>query len=260
MTGNLERTELTNCIEDNEGCWIKFRPHLMELRYRIIAVIAYLTISVTAGFVFARRIYDWFLYPLPEGTTLHYFAPTEAFFTDLKIAMFAGIVVTVPFLLYQIWRFIAPGLTKSEKCVVKVVMPWLIVLFLCGACFTFFVVVPAGLSILLNWGGDRLTPVISVGRYFGFLFGLLIAGGVLFELPVLLAGLARLGLITRKVLITHFKSAVVVILILAAVLTPSPDAFTMMMLAIPIILLYLLSIVIVGVVTPIGGVRSDKDV
>lgn len=257
MTDNSKSREQVATTEDNEGCWAKFRPHLIELRYRLIFIVAFLTLSVAAGFIFARSIYDWFLYPLPEGTTLHYFAPTEAFFTDFKIALFAGITLTAPVVLFQIWRFVAPGLTKPEKSVVKSILPWVVILFFCGACFTFFIVVPAGLEILLNWGGDRLTPVISVGRYFGFLFGLLIAGGFLFELPVLLAGLARLGMVTRSVLLRHFKSAVIIILILAALLTPSPDAFTMMLLAVPIILLYLVSIFIVGIVKPVGGVRSE---
>ncbi len=245
-------------LSDNLGCWAKFKPHLVELRYRIVCVALFLIFSVVTAFVFARKIYNYCIYPLPQGTTLHFFAPTEAFFTDMKIAVVAGVVISIPFLFFHIWRFVAPGLTSSERRVVKAILPWIFILFMCGAAFTFFIVVPAGLGILLNWGGDRLTPVISVGRYFGFLFGLLIAGGVLFELPVLLAGLARLGLITSAILVKQFKSDVVIILILAALLTPSPDAFTMLLLAVPIILLYLISIIIVSAIKPIGSESMEK--
>jgi sec-independent protein translocase protein TatC len=245
-------------LDDNAGCLTKFGPHLAELRYRIVATLVFLTAAVCIAFAFARRIYELLLYPLPEGTTLHFFAPTEAFFTDFKIALVAGIAVTIPFALYHIWRFVAPGLTSAEKRVVLSTIPWMLGLFVVGVVFSFFVVVPSGLLILLGWGGDRLIPVISVGRYFGFLFGLLIAGGLLFELPVVIAALARLGLVTPATLLKHSRTAIVIILLFSAVLTPSPDAFTMLLLAVPIMLLYFASVFIAGMFKPIGDHGRER--
>ncbi len=233
------------------GCWAEVYPHLVELRYRIFAIIGFLVLAFVLSFVFVKRIFDFLLYPLGEEISLHYFAVPEAFLTDIKIALFASLILTAPFALFHLWRFISPGLLENERRVVRGVIPWLFVLFILGAVFTFFVVAPAGVHILLGWGRERFPPVLSVGRYFSFLFGLVVAGGVLFELPVVLLGLAKLGWVTRASLLKHFKTAIVVILILSAVLTPSPDAFTMLLLAGPIILLYLVSVQLVAFVKPI---------
>ena len=245
-------------IAERIGCWAEMYPHLVELRIRIFAVIGFLILAFIASFVFVKRIFDYLLYPLGAGTSLHYFAVPEAFITDIKIALFTALVLTVPVLLFHIWRFIAPGLLENERRVVRNVIPWLFVLFLLGAAFTFYVVAPAGVHILIGWGGERLDPVLSVGRYFSFLFGLVVAGGVLFELPVVLVGLAKLGWVTRASLLKHFKTAIVIILILSAILTPSPDAFTMLLLAGPIIVLYFLSVLLVGMVRPFEEAESAR--
>ena len=254
---NEQGRDNAQSLEANAGCFTKFAPHLAELRYRIVATLIFFVCSVCVAFAFARRIYEWLLYPLPEGTTLHFFAPTEAFFTDFKIAVVAALAIAIPFALIQIWRFIAPGLKPSERRVILSSLPWMLGLFGLGAVFSFFAVVPAGLRILLGWGGDRLTPVISVGRYFGFLFGLLIAGGLLFELPVVIAALARLCLVTPASLIKHSRTAIVIILVFSAVLTPSPDAFTMMLLAAPIILLYFASALIARFFKPVEDGQAE---
>lgn len=253
MTAN-DRKETsfdTGDVGERIGCWAEMYPHLVELRVRLFAVIGFLIIAFIASFVFVKRIFDFLLYPLGEEISLHYFAVPEAFLTDIKIALFTALVLTAPVVLFHIWRFISPGLMENERRVVRGVIPWLFILFVAGAAFTFYVVAPAGVHILLGWGRERFIPVLSVGRYFGFLFGLVVAGGVLFELPVVLVGLAKLGWVTRASLLKHFKTAVVLILILSAVLTPSPDAFTMLLLAGPIILLYLISVQLVALVKPI---------
>ncbi|MCD6120101.1 twin-arginine translocase subunit TatC [bacterium] len=238
---------------ESKGIWHEMYPHFAELRYRIFMIIGWFLAACIASFVLVKPIFRLLTYPLPDDFSLYFFAPAEAFFTDIKIAVITGLIATGPAILFHLWRFISPGLRKKEKRVVLLVLPWTVILFIAGSIFTFFIVVPAGLSILLGWGKERITPVLSVGRYFSFLFGLLIAGGLLFELPIVLTGMAKLGWVTRSTLVKHLRTAIVVILILAAILTPSPDAFTMLLLSGPIILLYLLSIIIVGLVKPLDS-------
>ncbi|MEP0814642.1 MAG: twin-arginine translocase subunit TatC [bacterium] len=234
------------------GCWQEMKPHLVELRNRILATIAFFALAFAAGFYYAEFIFDLLVYPLPEGLRLNYFGVAEAFFTDVKLAAAAALIVSTPVFLFHVWRFVEPGLKRHEKRIILSTVPWAMFLFVAGGVFTYFAVAPAGLKILLGWGADRYDPVLSVGRYTSFLIGLLLAGALLFELPVVLVGLAKLGFVTRASLIKHSRTAVVLILILAAVLTPSPDAFTMLVLSGPIILLYFLSVLFVGFVKPAG--------
>lgn len=230
------------------GCWQEFYPHLVELRVRIFATLAWFIAATVAAFIFRSPIYEFLIRPLPDDINLNVFGVTEAFFTDIKIAVVVGLLATLPAAIFHTWRFIAPALKPHEKRIAFSVLPWVLILFAAGVLFTFLVVVPKGLGILLGWGGDRYEDELAVGLYFSFLFGLLFAGGILFELPVLLVGLAKLGWVDRPLLIKHFRTAVIIILFLSALLTPSPDAFTMFLLAGPIILLYIVSIFLVGAV------------
>lgn len=237
---------------EKPGCWVELRPHLVELRGRIVFIFVFFAAASVAGFLCAKWIYAALIYPLPPDVTLNFFGVAEAFFTDVKIGVAAALVLSVPVAGYQLWRFVSPGMKPYEKRIITGTVPWVALLFAIGALFTFFFVAPAGLTILLGWGRDRLTPVISVGKYTSFLFGLILAGGVLFELPVVMVALAKLGFVTRETLLRHARTAVVIILFAAAILTPSPDAFTMLILAVPIIALYFGGIVLVGFVKPAG--------
>jgi len=172
-----------------------------------------------------------------------------AFFVALKVSFFAGILMALPVILWQLWLFIAPGLYEHEK---KMVLPFVVggsVMFLVGVLFAYYIVTPFGFQFLITFGSFLYTPLINIEDYVGFFTKIMLGFGIAFELPVIAYFLALLGLITDKTLKDFFKYAVVIIFLLAALLTP-PDVLTQLLMAGPLILLYGLSILIVRWVNP----------
>jgi len=181
-----------------------------------------------------------------------------AFFVALKVSFFAGILMAMPVILWQLWLFIAPGLYDNEK---KMVLPFVVggsVMFLIGVLFAYYVVTPFGFQFLITFGSFLYTPLINIEDYVGFFTKILIGFGIAFELPVLAYFLALLGLITDKTLKDYFKYAIVIIFLLAAFLTP-PDVLTQLLMAAPLILLYGLSILIVHYVNPYKPEEEEED-
>ncbi len=172
-----------------------------------------------------------------------------AFFVALKVSFFAGLLGALPFVLYQIWLFIAPGLYDNEK---KMILPFVLggsFMFMVGILFAYYVVTPFGFQFLITFGSFLYTPLINIEDYVGFFTKILMGFGIAFELPVIAYFLAVLGLVTDKTLKDFFKYAVIIIFVLAALLTP-PDVLTQLLMAVPLILLYGLSILIVKYVNP----------
>jgi sec-independent protein translocase protein TatC len=172
-----------------------------------------------------------------------------AFFVALKVSFFAAIIFAMPFILYQIWLFVAPGLYSHEK---KMILPFVIggsVMFLIGVLFAYYVVTPFGFQFLITFGSFLYTPLINIEDYVGFFTKIMVGFGIAFELPVFAYFLALMGLITDRTLKDFFKYAIVLIFILAAILTP-PDVLTQMLMAFPLIALYGVSILIVKMVNP----------
>jgi len=172
-----------------------------------------------------------------------------AFFVALKVSFFAGLLGALPFILYQIWLFVAPGLYSNEK---KMVVPFVIggsVMFFIGVVFAYYIVTPFGFQFLITFGSFLYTPFINIEDYVGFFTKIMLGFGVAFELPVFAYFLALLGMITDRTLIDFFKYAVVIIFVLAALLTP-PDILTQLLMAAPLIILYGASILIVRMVNP----------
>jgi len=172
-----------------------------------------------------------------------------AFFVALKVSFFAAIIFAMPFILYQIWQFVAPGLYSHEK---KMILPFVIggsVMFLVGVLFAYYVVTPFGFQFLITFGSFLYTPLINIEDYVGFFTKIMVGFGIAFELPVFAYFLGLLGLITDRTLKDFFKYAIVLIFILAAILTP-PDVLTQMLMAFPLIALYGVSILIVKMVNP----------
>jgi len=172
-----------------------------------------------------------------------------AFFVALKVSFFAGILGALPFVLYQLWSFIAPGLYENEK---KMVMPFVLggsFMFMVGVLFAYYIVTPFGFQFLITFGSFLYTPLINIEDYVGFFTKIMMGFGVAFELPVIAYFLAVLGIVTDKTLKDFFKYAVIIIFMLAALLTP-PDILTQLLMAIPLIILYGLSILIVKYVNP----------
>ena len=172
-----------------------------------------------------------------------------AFFVALKVSFFAGLLGAMPFILYQLWLFVAPGLYSNEK---KMVIPFVVggsLMFFIGVIFAYYIVTPFGFQFLITFGSFLYTPFINIEDYVGFFTKIMLGFGVAFELPVFAYFLALLGLVTDRTLIDFFKYAVVIIFILAALLTP-PDILTQLLMAAPLVILYSLSILIVRMVNP----------
>mgnify|MGYP000084290879 FL=1 len=240
----------------------ELRPHLVELRKRLGLSVLSVFIAFIIAFVFHEAILAWITAPLNEAleqvahlskkaadgmVTTHQVG--GAFFVALKVSFFAGLLGALPFILYQLWLFIAPGLYSNEK---KMVLPFVIggsIMFLVGVLFAYYVVTPFGFQFLITFGSFLYTPLINIEDYVGFFTKIMMGFGIAFELPVFAYFLALLGLVTDRTLKDFFKYAVLIIFVVAALLTP-PDVLTQLLMAAPLVLLYGVSILIVRVVNP----------
>ncbi|MCX8030068.1 MAG: twin-arginine translocase subunit TatC [Thermodesulfovibrionales bacterium] len=233
--------------------------HLGELRRRIVISLITLFIGFLISFNFSQEIFNILIFPLKynltlklqspylefvpqdklEGTKLVFLAPAEALWMSIKISLVSAIIVGIPIFFHQAWKFISPGLLPHEK---KYLVPFLfssISLFLIGVSFCFFIVLPFAISFLLDYRiGDVLVPMLSVGMYIDFCLKFILAFGVIFELPIVIVFLTKLGIVTPQFLAKNRKYAILIAFILAAVLTPTPDAFNQTLMAFPIIVLY----------------------
>jgi len=249
----------------------ELRPHLVELRKRLGLSVLSVFIAFIVAFTFHEAILAWVTAPLnvaleqvaeiskkaAEGmVTTHQVG--GAFFVALKVSFFAALLGALPYILYQIWLFVAPGLYSNEK---KMVLPFVIggtVMFAVGVLFAYYVVTPFGFQFLITFGSFLYTPLINIEDYVGFFTKIMMGFGIAFELPVFAYFLALLGLVTDKTLKDFFKYAVVLIFILAALLTP-PDVLTQLLMAIPLVLLYGVSILIVRAVNPHIEDEDDEE-
>jgi len=249
----------------------ELRPHLVELRKRLGLSVLSIFIGFIIAFVFHEIILEWITAPLNEAlaqvahlsqkaadgmVTTHQVG--GAFFVALKVSFFAGLLAALPFILYQLWLFIAPGLYSNEK---KMVIPFVVggtVMFLVGVLFAYYVVTPFGFQFLITFGSFLYTPLINIEDYVGFFTKIMMGFGIAFELPVFAYFLALLGLVTDKTLKDFFKYAVLIIFVVASLLTP-PDVLTQLLMAAPLILLYGISILIVRAVNPHKEEDDDED-
>lgn len=242
--------------ERDPGRKMHFLEHIAELRNRIVRCALALILAASAAYVGRDWIYNALLHPLllaQPGSTLKFFAPTEPFFIYIRLALFGGLVLASPAILYQVWAFIAPGLTPRERSIAWPVIWLILLLFAAGVCFVYFLLLPPSLGILLGMANPNTEAVLGQSYYFNFVIGLCLAGGVLFELPVVIGLLGWLGLVSARWLWQRSAYALVILLTLSAILTPTGDAFTMLILTIPLMLLYWLSIVLVWLIQRFSG-------
>jgi sec-independent protein translocase protein TatC len=235
---------------DNERT-MTFWEHLGELRNRIFASLIAVAVCASAAWIFRETVYAWLAWPLLKvypDIKLNYLSPTEPFFVYVQIALVGGLVIASPFVLWQIWAFTAPALTRPERRAVRPVLPVVLLLFLSGVAFVYFWLLPLSLGFLLGMAPGSLEPEITQERYFRFITGLILAGGLLFELPLVLGVLGWLGIVTPRWLLRQSGAALVVLMIVAAIITPTGDAFNMLALTAPLMLLYFLSIGVVAIV------------
>lgn len=226
---------------------MSFLDHLEELRSRIIKSLFSVIILSIVAYLFSERLLNFLTSPLPPDQLVYFLSPTEAFSTRIKISLIAGIIVSAPVIFYHIWKFVVPGLfTKEVKLIVPVVLSSTI-FFLVGATFCFLFVLPVSIKFLMGFGTNKLKPMIQIKDYISFVCYMSLAFGAVFELPVISFFLGRIGLINAKTFIKGRKYAIVIILIVAAIVTPTPDAFTQLMLAGPLYFLYEVSIIVLKI-------------
>jgi sec-independent protein translocase protein TatC len=244
---DLDRTT-ADPTEDLDATKAPLLDHLVELRRRLLWSFAALAVSFGICLYFARPIFGFLVQPLLAAgqDRLIYTAVFEAFFVEIKVAFFAALMVSFPIIANQIWRFVAPGLYSKEK---RAFLPFLLLtpfLFLAGAALAYYVAMPIALSFLLGYEGNiagvQQEALPGVGNYLSFVTRFIFGFGVAFLLPVLLMLLERAGLVTRAQLKRGRRYAIVIAFVIAAVLTP-PDVVSQLLLAIPLVLLYEISLI-----------------
>jgi len=225
---------------------LPFTSHLEELRKRLITCFIAVGIGFVVSFGFKERLFKILVQPLikvmKEGETLIYTGLPEAFFTYLKVAFLTGLIVASPIILYQFWMFVAPGLYKNERRMMAPIVVLSSFFFIGGALFGYFVVFPWGFKFFLGFATETIRPLPSMREYFGFSAKLLLAFGLVFEMPLVLTFLARLGIVSVPFLKKNRKYAILLFFTGAAILTP-PDVITQIMMALPLMLLYEVSII-----------------
>lgn len=223
-----------------------FTTHLEELRRRLIFSLVFFLLASLAAYFLVPGFLDFLIAPLYRTghTELFFQKPYDAFLIRLKAAALAGLLFSSPVLFSQAWLFVAPGLYEREKKILLPLIAVSILLFLAGSSFAYFWVLPWGLDFLLKFQTEHLKPLLNASAYFSFLTGMIVASGLVFDLPVILVGLVQLGVVRVRTLQRSRKAMVVLILILAAVLTPTPDPVSQVALAVPILILFEVSLLI----------------
>ena len=248
--GEDEGNEPDDEDEDEEDKPMTLRDHFTELRKRLFWCFAFAIVGFAICYPFAQEIFTILVHPLdaalPAGSKFQYTAAHEAFFTFMKVAFIAGIFLTSPFIFYQIWAFIAPGLYDSEKMFVVPVSIASAVFFIGGGAFCYFVVFPFAFEFFMQYSNDRIIAMPTLNESFGFVLQMLVAFGLVFELPLFVFFLARLGVVTADFLRKTRRYAILVIVIVAAILTP-PDVISQALMAAPLYLLYEFSILVAQV-------------
>jgi sec-independent protein translocase protein TatC len=218
--------------------------HLLEFRSRLIKAVVAVAVGTAIAFVFNEGILDLLAKPYQlavPGGQLAFFRPTEAFATVMRLSLFGGVIIASPVILYQLWRFVAPALTRKEKRWAYPITAVFAFLFLTGVVVG-YVALERGLGFLLDFGGDALTPIIGADFYLKFATRFILAFGLAFEFPVFLFAAAAVGAVSSKVLRSNRRWAILIILIAAAFITPSGDPMTLMLLSVPLYILYELTI------------------
>jgi sec-independent protein translocase protein TatC len=224
---------------------MSFTEHLDELRRRLIICLVAVGIGFAASYSFAERLFAILMRPLiramPAGEKLVFTALPEAFFTYFKVALIAGVAFASPVILYQIWSFVAPGLYEKERRALLPIVLVSTIFFLGGALFGYFVVFPVGFKFFISFASDYVRVMPSLRESLGFATWLLLVFGIVFETPIVILILARLGIVNAEKLRRNRKYAILIIFIVAALLTP-PDVVSQLLMAIPLMILYELGI------------------
>ncbi len=223
-----------------------FLDHLEELRKRIFYSLIALCVAAVVGFFISQRVLDLLTRSVPNFVFL---APAEAFVVHLKVALITGLFLAAPVIFYQFWRFVRPALQKHEVKYIVLAVVVSSVLFAVGVAFAYLVVVPVAMKFLLSFETPKLQPMISISEYVGTVGTFLLASGVMFQLPVIMFFLTKLGVVTPKLLMKNQRIAVVLVFIVAAILSP-PDIFSQSLMAVPLLVLFELGVLASSLARP----------
>lgn len=240
---SVDEPSLTEAAEEAqpEGA-MSLIGHLEELRRRLIVMIVAIAAGSTVCYFYAAEISGFITAPAGK---LYYMNPSEAFFTYLKVSFFAGFLLALPVVMYQLWAFIVPAMTNKERKAGIFLVPSSIILFFVGLIFSYYLVLPAGIKFFMGFATDNLQPMFSIGQYLSFVISFLLPFGFIFELPLFIFVMARLGIISSAFLSAKRKMVIFLSFVVGAVISPTPDVFSQTMVAVPMILLYEISILIV---------------
>jgi sec-independent protein translocase protein TatC len=216
--------------------------HFGELRKRLIRSIIVLVITVIISFVFYQQIFQILIYPAPEGITLQAVKMTEMLGTTMRVALICGIILAMPYLTYEFIMFVSPALTRREKKYVYLILPWIALMFAGGVVFAYFILIPRITGFLIGWGSNIVTVQPMFSDYVNVVTRLLLVTGLIFEMPVLTTFLSRIGIIKPQWLSSRRKPAIIIAFILAAIITPTIDPINQCLVALPLIILYEMSI------------------
>lgn len=234
-------------VDDDPGT-MSLLEHLQELRRRLIIVVASVLLAAIAGFIVSGNVLDLLIAPIPDAFEKLYFTgPADAFSAQLKIAGFVGIAIAMPIILFHVWRFVTPGLTSGERRFVWPVLVVAIALFALGL-LVGYAVIPYALNFLLGFSRPNLQPLLTVQDYIGFVTSMLLAFGVILEFPIVLVGLARVGILSHKRLAAQRRFVIVGIVALAIVLTPGGDPISPLILSSVMLLLFEGSLLIIRLI------------
>jgi len=231
----------TTSTEMSGGKKSTFFGHLTELRQRLIKGVIAVIITTVISFIFFRPIFYYLI--LPAGNIeLIYIEMTEMIGTIMRVCLTTGFILAMPYLIYQFLMFVSPALTRKEKKYVYLILPWVGLMFLGGVVFAYFILIPPASRFLITFGSDIATPQIKIGNYISIVSRLLLAVGLVFEMPVVTTFLARIGVITPKWLASKRKLAFIFAFILGALITPTFDPINQSLVAVPLIILFEMSI------------------
>lgn len=216
--------------------------HLQELRRRLIIIIIAVAVGSTISYFYAAELVHYITAPAGK---LYYMSPAEAFFTYLRVSFFAGFLLALPIVLYQLWAFIVPALTKQERLASFVLVPSSVLLFFVGLAFSYLFVLPAGIKFFMGFATENLQPLLSLGEYLSFVISFLLPFGFIFELPLFIVVMAKFGIIGSGFLSAKRKHVLVLSFVVGAIISPTPDVLSQTMVAVPVVVLYEVSILIV---------------
>lgn len=254
----LERAR-TAAQERAELPGMSLMEHLEELRRRLLWSVGFLLLGFAVAYAFHERLYGIVQAPLDQlHIPLNFTHPTDGLNLYLKTAFVGGAILASPFILYQIWLFISPGMYANEKKYVVPFMAATIVLFFAGAWFGYRWVLPEAIKVLVLEFGHRFHPILTIEDYTGFFLAVVLGLGVTFELPILIFFLALFGIVDGKFLLKHFRYAVMIIFLVAAVICPTPDPIGMCLFATPMLALYFIGVAVAFLVHPNRRNRATK--